>query len=294
MKTLFILVPIILLGVAFAGGLGKEGPFGPRVPSGIYATLTESTPSADQKTLQINTVPAVLHTPSPSVTPPPTCTPSTKVAVDFLIDTSGSMCETDSTSGTGGCSITGIIPSDSKMGKLKIALIEFAEQLKTGDLVGIQTFETTANSPLSLGSFEKSSFLREVNNLNPSGTTNMRVGFTEAESRIRSVIGNFKAHNWVLILISDGKPNHYDVFGVLQSPEEDSPLYPPDLVKPIKDLGVTVFTIGFGLDAVDSLLRSIASSNPVTNEKYFYEAPSASDILGRISQIAEASCIQNR
>lgn len=294
MKTLLILIPIILLGIVFAGGLGKENPFGPSMPTGNYATLVEGSPNPAEKSLQISNVPAIVHTPSPSTTPAPSCTPNTKMAVDFLIDISGSMCETDLTSGLGRCSSPSIIPTDSKMGKLQAALTEFAEHLKTDDLVGIQTFETTADSPLSLGTFVKSSFLREVDNLYPNGSTNMRGGFTEADSRIRPVIGNYRDHKWAFILISDGRPNHIDPFSGLQATEQDSPLYPPDLVQPIKDLGVTVLTIGFGQDSVDSLLQAIASSKPGSNEKYFYKAPSTSDILDKINQIAETSCVQNR
>jgi len=88
MKTLFILVPIVLLGIVFAGGLGKQSPFGPHPPSNTSATLLDATPNPEQKSLQIRNLTAVTNTPAPSSSPTnpvtPTITPSQTCGGDTI------------------------------------------------------------------------------------------------------------------------------------------------------------------------------------------------------------------
>lgn len=269
MKTLFILVPIVLLGIAFAGGLGKEGPFGPRVPSGNYATLTEQSPPPDQKTLQINTIPATLHTPGPSATPP-TCTPSTKVAVDFLLDVSGSMSYPADPLD---------IVSSSKMEKLKTTVIAFANNFQASeDFVGIQAFESTARNILSVGPYDNIIFTQEINGLALGNLTNMSQGFTVAKTEIERVINSYRQHKWVLILVSDGVPT-------AGAPPEN-----PDVVQPIKDLGVDIVTIAYGADADRNLLQRIASTKPGSTQKYYYNAPSGIELQNIFNEIKTVIC----
>lgn len=296
MKTLLILIPIILLGIAFAGGLGKENPFGTKAPPDQYATLEEGTPIPDEKTLQLRNIPATIHTaasPSPTGT---ACTPNTKVAVDLLLDTSGSM-------------------FGNKIATLISAVTTFGSKLETDDLVGIQSFSSPpvdlttcsklgSNEPacevLNLTEFNQASFNQAVNQLIAGGNTHMRDGFEKARQVIASKrnLPEYQDYNWVLIFLSDGIPNDTSIYG----PGPDSSQNPTPIADEMKNpggLNVRIISIGLDLDSIinnyvatftinrndvptyaRTLLQNIASDPPANNptQRNYFESATANDL----------------
>jgi len=274
-QTILLFAGLLLFATVISGGLlGGDGPSG----DGTQATMTDPTSVAEQ-TLQLRTLIASTVAPTavqPTPTSGTTCT-SGKLAVDLLLDTSGSM---------GPDQLPPVPPSEYKINFLKSAISAFAQKLESTDVIGIQAFNSTSYPVLPLGLYNSVAFQQAVTYLQPFGTTNMRAGLTLAKTQIEVAKNSYPSpeYKWYMILVSDGLPN-------VPNQVTGNPFYSPDVVEPIRSLGVTIITIGFGQDADPTLLQQIASTKPNSTEKFYYFSPPNGQLETIYNDIAADICI---
>src|SRR3989344_2856430 len=195
MKQVFIiLIPVILFSIFLAGGL-TENPINNGVKFPQAYTLNDSTAEGAKDVLQIRSLTATSQnipsqTPTPTLSPTPSpstsCTPNQKVAIDLILDVSASMCQPYDNR------IMCESRADSRINKLKSAVISFASNLRNEDLIGVQSFsgdilgrpdvenvvgiDTWANNRLE--------FNNKINGLRAEGNTHMKDGFYLADELI--------------------------------------------------------------------------------------------------------------
>jgi hypothetical protein len=195
-----------------------------------------------------------------------------KTAIDFLIDTSGSM------------------QQDGKIDKEKVALKALTKRLTAKSVIGIHTFSQKANEevPLSLYGDVKDQVMKSIEGLKPDRETRTRDGFSLVKQRLTESIttNKYPGYSYALILITDGVPeippdqprtclpnNNFQPYDpVYQSnrcfAQEQDPRVPTNLPADIKGLGVKIYTVGiFSQSTTDkqfypylsALLKEIAS-----------------------------------
>jgi hypothetical protein len=157
------------------------------------------------------------------------------------------------------------IPGDpyDKIYYAKDAACSFIDRLNTSDRVGLAAFSTTAIVDPTL-TYDHEYVKVKINNLTPSGYTNMGDGIDLANNQYET-LGSDNA-TWVIILLSDGianRPNN----------EEYAREYALNKSYIAQDMGVLIYTIGLGgkEDIDEDLLREIQ------NQAYYY-APSAKEL----------------
>lgn len=167
-----------------------------------------------------------------------------RTAIDFLIDTSGSM------------------QFDGKMDKTKDALRAFTDKLVGKSAIGMQTFSKDAKEvvPLSYYKDVKTEFAEAVDDLKPDGHTVTRDGFNLAKQKLIEAIQSdrFPDYNYALIVITDGVPElppSEPRTCVFQTPEpnlevgyrcftkEQDPTELPSVADDIKTMGVDIYAI---------------------------------------------------
>ena len=265
-QILLVLVPIVIFGVLITGGLQITDPqkVGP-VSMGITDLVDQGFNA--EKTLQIGvlghagvitptptlpagTTPAPTTGPAPT-TPPfatqppiptnrPTATPipplcqGKGVAVDLLLDSSGSL------------------------SYIKASLIDAAKRISKyfGDdtLVGVQNFSVSASPLISFGLYKdiKSSYNQNIESINISGSdkTFMRNGFNLALNQMNKAKTLHPTyHRWILIFVSDGVPHSSDL---TEGPDTDQEPY--DIANSIKSLPATIYTIWLYSDLSETKL----------------------------------------
>lgn len=117
---------------------------------------------------------------------------SDSLAVEFLLDTSGSM------------------EDGGKMGKLKEALTFFTGQLKKNAVVGIRTFSNTTKlqAPFDFYKSSQAGVNSIIAGLTPGGGTSTRDAFVETQKDLKEGIvkKEFKNYTFNLVFFSDGIP----------------------------------------------------------------------------------------
>ena len=117
---------------------------------------------------------------------------SDTLAVEFLLDTSGSMIE------------------EGKMQKLKDALTYFVAKLKDDAVIGIRTFSTTTQLlvPFNLYKNNKLNVSSFIGSLTPGGGTSTRDAFVATQKDLQDGLGkkDFKNYTFNFIFFSDGFP----------------------------------------------------------------------------------------
>jgi hypothetical protein len=227
--------------------------------------------------------PASSDTPSPSA--PLTCSNGKKVAVNLLLDTSGSMA------------------SGNKIGKMKDAVIQFGDQFSENDVLGVQQFNSGASDvvPLNLYKNNRSQYKTAIANLRPTGYTHMKEGFTLAQQKVNAARPNYPDHIWVFIFLSDGVPRdqQQSIQDSLSEPGYIRPhesQNPTQIATAIKNSGIRLISIGLDLDNPNNggphnaqygkqLMRSLASS-----PSDYYESATGDDLARIYSEIAQKIC----
>lgn len=275
-QTFLVLGILVLFSVLLTGGFTTSDPQPFNTIGSFAAEFANEGGIKEEKTLQIQALKPVTPTPTPpgtTPTPSPTgaCQPGRRVAVDLLLDTSGSM------------------NSSSKINLLKGAVIQFAGNLRPDDVIGVQQFSspidlggTGARDVISIGPYNQTLFNQVINQLSPTnGFTHMRAGFELTRQRINAGRQQYSSsnYNWVLIFLSDGIPEDESV--VSSVPVFAESQNPTDIANQLK-VDTRIITIGLDMDAFRNagypnitdqgrnLLRSLASAP--TSQNYI-ESP---------------------
>jgi hypothetical protein len=169
------------------------------------------------------------------------------------------------------------IPGDpyQKIYYTKRAACNFIDRLNaTTDRAGLTSFATDSTTDAVL-TYNHQSVKDEINDLYPSGHTNMMGGINKANLEFQTH-GRTNA-TWVMILLSDGKANWWDGHSGSED-EVQGARYALEKANVAKDMGVRIYTIGLGASDYlnETLLREIQTDG------YFF-SPSAQD-LDRIYQ----------
>jgi hypothetical protein len=296
---LFILVVLTLvigLSVLFVGGLNPGNNF-KLTPYSDTQSYTPSNPSQQagaDKGLQLSLIKLK------------SC--SSTVAVNFLVDNSGSM-------GWG-----------KKLVNLRNAILSFKNKLADESIIGLQTFSEDWENLIKPTEFKnvKESIHKTVCSIGKEGGTYTRDAFSKTEKVLDEAIAKYPGYKFALIFISDGVPetmeednvkypdclssefcssnpdttNRCRCFAKKQDPTNFYDTSLVDIPQRIKDKGVKIFSIAF-VDTADakinekleSLLKRTASS---PESEYYYRAPSEEDITTILEQIASKICQESK
>ncbi|MEK7558877.1 MAG: vWA domain-containing protein [Patescibacteria group bacterium] len=292
------LAVFIILGVVFMGSLVMIGgllpserkPPPPNYQTGELATSpgSSSEPGLQLKTLKFKNItptptPTVTSAPIPSATPIP-CKNS--LTVDFLLDITGSM--------------TSFTPSGfTKVSRLKEAVLAMTQNLTDDSIIGIQAFNSRIISrpdimdviPIAYFRDVKRNIPSEINLLVAEGGTPTRNALVFSYNKLAEAIPRFPGRKFNFILISDGAPCPGAGCPGNSGANQDPRLFTPNPADQIKNLGVTVYTVGV-YDAAQAedprlsdLLKSIASS-----PSNYYHARSADEIQSLLTAITGTIC----
>lgn len=245
------------MSVLFSGGFDTlKKPRPTPVPTPDTFTLDVDASASPTNSLKLDT---------PKFKKEDTCKDK-KLAVDLLLDTSGSMCR------GGDC---------RKIDALKTAVKIFGTKLAAGDIVAVQRFSSAAapnglatETIVDFGTYDQSSFEAHIASLLPGGSTNMTAGFIRAKGVIDTAKPDNADKNFVLIFFSDGVPNE----GGDPKPTATS----------IKGEGVRIITIALGSGSSDydpGLMRLLASA-----DTDFYPSETEVDLENVYSSIAKSLC----
>lgn len=218
---------------------------------------------------------------------------SSKLAVDFLIDNSGSM------------------QFGTKMQSLKNALKVFAAQFPDSGALALQTYSETVNNRLPFTVFKdaKEQFLNDVDSMAPLSATHSKDAFLVAQNSINDGKSSFPNYNFNLIFISDGIPEtdaknqlcpggqnsqycavHPMVATACRCYDTDQD--PTAVATQIKNSGIRIFTIAFVdptearfNDNLQRLMMDVASS-----PRDYYMAPIDGQLIDIINQISTRIC----
>lgn len=237
-----------------------------------------------------------------------------KVAVDFLIDTSESM------------------QDDNKIDRLKDGLRAFIKILPPSGVIGIQTFSAAAQDRVNLDYYRnnKAQVTANIESLAPGGWTSMKSGFEHAKAQFSDAITNkkFPGYKYYLVILSDGVPETPEATkanncltppGAVPDPLWDSspgagdghrcfdvgqdPRFPAgrNLATDIKNLGVEIFSVGiFSQSAVsdrqmkpylEDLLNSVSS--PPLGSHYFGTDANAINLDDILKDLSSKICGEN-
>jgi uncharacterized protein YegL len=212
------------------------------------------------------------------------CSETTSVVMQ--LDTSGSMNCTSSTNPNTGC-----FPNthpNSKISDLKKAITTFLSNMDDNSLIGIQAFNSGPTGtdltkakqiivPLSLYKDVKANASQSVNSLQAGGGTPTNSAMQFSYGILQNAVKQYPDRHFVFILVSDGAP----------SPDNQDPFKNnPNPVTEIKNLGVTIYTIGIGSAfSGNNLMKKIASS-PQTA----FEAPNSTQLTEIYKQIGGQIC----
>jgi len=284
---------VLLLTFIFSGGFSVKD-YNEPLPSGtphVVTLLGEGDPTSNDKTLQLRTLRFGQVTPTPNatlppgVTPTPTSTPPTcsgqPVAVDLLLDGSGSM-NYPCLNRINNCLPPG---PNSKITVLKNTVKDFLTKLNPGDLVAIQAFSDGFSSVVPLQTFtdNQTSIYAKIDQSLPfgGGFTSMRQALEETTNIIIPLKNARPNYNWVLIFLTDGYPEDSGGYAI-----DQDPTIPTDITRVLKDPpnNLRIITIGYDFTALgtqktiaENVLQTVAST-PLSEN--YYQATTAN--LGEI------------
>jgi hypothetical protein len=188
---------------------------------------------------------------------------SDKIAVDFLIDVSGSMA------------------FGNKQRNEKNALNSFVGRMSDSSVVGIQIFSDPNNVrevvPLSLYKNVKSQVQNTINTLPANGATSTRSAFDLARQKLSDVAGIIHNSDNCLVIAPDSRLGGTRCFAKAQDPRS-----PTDLPQIIKTQGVDIYSIAI-TDPGDQpmkneLLRLLQDASSDPDSTYFYESVDGNDL----------------
>jgi Ca-activated chloride channel family protein len=147
--------------------------------------------------------------------------------------------------------------SGDKIIDAKSAANTFVDKMSVDDRVGLVSFATSASLDIGLTT-NHDDVESEINALIASGNTAIGDGILQANTEFSS--NGDVARPWAMVLLSDGKNN-----------AGSDPL---NAAVAANNLGITIYTIGLGSGADETLLTNIASE---TGGNYYF-APSGDDL----------------
>ena len=221
-----------------------------------------------------------------------------KTAIDFLIDTSGSM------------------KYDGKVGKQKTALKAIVKKLTAKSVVGIHTFSKSAKEEVPMGLYKdnKADIDKTIESLKPDGWTTTREGFSLVKQKLTELIATDKypGYSYAVILLTDGVPeqpaprscwpdNSFQPFDPQYQANrcfsiEQDPRKPTDLAGDLKSMGVKVYSVGiFSQTTTDKLfyphlsgmLKDVASG---PGEPYYYESIEGGNLEKILNDVLNQIC----
>ncbi len=184
-------------------------------------------------------------------------------AVTMMLDRSGSM-------------------RGQKINQMKNAVLTFTNNLSDNSVIGIQSFNSasrTTDIPVSYYRDVKSIISDRINGLSPGGETPTHDALAYAKARLDEALPQYPDRKFSFIFLSDGIP---------VPPEQDPTLFDPNPADEIKNMGVTVYTIGIFPNANDSgsrLLQRLASS-----PNHYYHSPTGAELENIYKEIGEKIC----
>ncbi len=225
-----------------------------------------------------------------------------KIAVDFLIDVSGSM-------GNG-----------NKQVNEKNAINSFVSRMTDNSVIGIQVFSDPNNVreivPISLYKDVKTQVRNTINSLSASGATSTRSALDLAKQKLSQAISEnrFPDYKYNLIFLSDGVPEAAGLIPnsqncLVTSPYTDpltnqttircfariqDPRTPTNIPDEIKTLGVDIYSIAI-TDPQDQpmkseLLRLLSDVSSDPNSTYFYESVDGTDLTAILDNVLKSIC----
>jgi len=143
--------------------------------------------------------------------------------------------------------------------------------------VALVTFRNVAQVQFTLGQYTTLAELMVVLNIDYYGVPPHGTDYTLAFNAVNTGVlpgANRAGVPTIMIFMSDGQPNL----------ETDTYMA---ALKPITDAGVTVFTIGIGVEAVQSVLNAIATAPAST---YSFECPTPDNVTSVANQLLNKVC----
>jgi hypothetical protein len=228
---------------------------------------------------------------------------SSTVAVNFLVDNSGSM-------GFDG---------GKKLKNLKNAVLSFKSKLADDNVFGLQSFSQDWELLINPDKFKnvKSKIHQTVCGLRSETSTYTRDAFSKTETVLDEAIMKYPDYKFALIFISDGvpetgngdppypsclssefcsgNPNGISDCRCFSKDQDPTNFYNStltDMTKRIKDKGVKIFSIAF-VDKSDEKLNNILESllkRIASSEDTYYRAPNEEDIKIILDKIATKIC----
>lgn len=202
------------------------------------------------------------------------------ITLDLLLDRTGSM---GSTTPTG----------QTKIARLKEAVLELTNNLSDNSIIGIQSFANPITG-ISITEDVSISYYRDVKALIPQkinayqadGQTPTHDALVFSLGKLREALPRFSDRKFNFILVSDGEP---------QPPSQDPRLFNPNPADEIKNLGVNVYTLGIfsGSQASNPTLADLLKSIASKPENY-YVANTADDTKALLKTISEKICEQTQ
>ncbi len=225
-----------------------------------------------------------------------------KIAVDFLIDVSGSMA------------------NGNKQANEKNALNSFVNRMSDSSVIGIQVFSEPNNVrevvPISYYKDVSQQVKNTINTLTASGATSTRSAFDLAKQKLTEVISQDKypGYNYSLVFLSDGVPEAQGLIPnsqncLVTAPYRDpitnitttrcfariqDPRTPTNIPEEIKLLGVDIYSIAI-TDPQDQLMKNEllqllrdVSSDP--DSTYFAESVDGTDLKSILDNVMTSIC----
>lgn len=219
-----------------------------------------------------------------------------KIAVNFLIDVSGSM------------------RFGAKLNEEKDALRAFTNRMVDESVIGMQVFSDRTNVrevvPINFYKNVETQVQSTISTLIPDGTTSTKDGMILARDKLSQAIssGSFPDYKFSLVLLTDGVPetNPIDTDCIARAVRDDGyprcfarsqdPRVPTNIGNEIKALGVDIYSINItsseGSDValkpqMVELLKDIASD---PDENYYQESFEGAGLTGILDRVFSDIC----
>jgi len=172
--------------------------------------------------------------------------------------------------------------------RVREATSAFVDFISQRDQVGVVSFSTTASNPIDLPLMDDRVRIKSKIESIMMGTDGIQYTNTaDALQRAGGELGTLRARDEarkIIILLTDGEalePNR----PLLDGEPGYARRYAIETADELRLAGVSVYTIGLGVNANDEFLKLIS-----TTPEYYYASPSVSDLRGVYRQIAGAIC----
>lgn len=170
----------------------------------------------------------------------------------------------------------------------KDAAADFVDRMSKKDQIGYISFATDISRPFDQTLTDradkvKAAILRTVIGSDGLQFTNIAEAIAAAGKELTSIRHNDDAES-IIVLLTDGVPTRPE--------SNDDPDYPSkaalQMAEEAKKAGITIFTIGLGIDLNPKLLEEIA-----TDPAHYYASPTAADLSRVYQDISTAICKKN-